>query len=208
MLTASSFGYKWGKIMISGDFVLERLTEDKIQVAKELCDRHVGDGLYSVQDLRNSMGDESHYFYLVKDGPSYAGYFYCRRIIADSLSCLPGLSYQQISPLCGPEEEIGVFISIGIESDYKGSGLSDSLISHFREYFRKEFGISLILVSAWNKAGYVPAEKLLLRCGFKYLCDLLAPWENNTELKCPYCKKERCICNAVVYYSEVCHDEE
>lgn len=99
-----------------------------------------------------------------------------------------------------------MFISIGIDSAYRGSGLSDSLIFHFREYFEKIHSISLILVSAWSKDGYVPAEKLLLRCGFKYLCDLLAPWENNKELKCPYCKKERCICNAVVYYSEVRHE--
>lgn len=75
--------------MIFGDFILERLTEDNIQVAKELCDKHVGAGMYGVQDLRHSMRDRSHYFYLVKNDTAYIGYFYCRRIIADSLSCLP-----------------------------------------------------------------------------------------------------------------------
>ena len=132
--------------MLFDDFILERLSEDNIQVAKELCDRHVGIGMYNILYLRRIIADRSHNFYLVKKGTAYIGYFYCRRIIAGSLSCLPGLNYEQISSLCDRQEEIGVFISIGIDSKYRASGLSDKLIFHFRECFEKECNISLIQI--------------------------------------------------------------
>lgn len=194
--------------MILGDFTLERLSEANIQTVKELCDNYVGVGMYNIPYLRRIITDKSHTFCLVKKGAVYIGYFYCQRIIAGSVSCLPGFTYEQISLLCGPQEEIGVCRSIGIERKYRGSGISDALLIHFQEYFVKKRNISLILVPAWSKGGYVPAKKLLLRHGFKYLCDLITPWADNRELQCPYCKKERCICNAVVYYSGVSHEKK
>jgi len=187
--------------MVFKDFILERLSEANIEIAKALCDNYVGMGMYNTPYLRRIIPDKRHSFYLVKKGPAYIGYFYCQRIIAGSVSCLPGLDYEQISSLCGRQEQIGVCRSIGIKSKYRGSGLSDALLLHFQDYFVKKYNISLILVPAWSQGGYVPAKELLLRRGFKYLGDLTTPWADNKELQCPYCKKERCVCNAVVYYS-------
>lgn len=194
--------------MVFGDFKLVKLSKANMLAAKELCDRYVGVGMYNMFYLDRILRDKSHYFFLVKKGFEYAGYFYCQRIIADSLSCLSGLNYRQVSSLCGPLDEVGVLRSIGIESKYRGLGLSDALIQYFEDYFMKKCNISLILVPAWSKDGYVPAKKLLERCEFKYLCDLITPWENHKELMCPYCKKEHCICNAVVYYRKVGHEKD
>lgn len=189
------------------EFRLERLSESNLSTALEMCDRFVSPGLYTLLSLTAIAADPRHDFYLVKDGQAYLGYFYTQRLKAVEISGVPGFHYGLIASLCGPEEEIGLFRSTGLEEDCRGMGLSDALMRHFQTRY-EAYGLSLILVPAWRQGSFVPAEKLLLRNGFRYFCDLIRPWANSPELQCSYCGQERCICDAVVYYSKISHEED
>lgn len=184
------------------DAKLERLSERNIDTARDMCDRFVGPGLYSLESLTGIVGDPRHDFFLVKESDAYRGYFYAQRLKALEIAQVPGYSYDLIASLCGPEEEIGLFRSTGLEPDCRGRGLSDALMAHFQEAYQG-YGLSLILVAAWKQGAVVPAEKLLLRSGFHHFCDLTRPWADLPDLRCTYCGQERCICDAVVYYRKI-----
>lgn len=182
------------------DTSLERLSESNLITALDMCDRFVSPGLYTPESLAATAAESMHDFYLVKEGDAYLGYFYAQRIKAINIASVPGFRYELIAALCGPEEEIGLFRSTGLEPSCRGTGLSDDLMKLFQTRYQ-EYGVSLILVPAWRQGSFVPAEKLLLRSGFHYFCDLIRPWADSPELQCTYCGQERCICDAVVYYS-------
>ena len=167
------------------DTSLERLSESNLITALDMCDRFVSPGLYTPESLAATAAESMHDFYLVK---------------AINIASVPGFRYELIAALCGPEEEIGLFRSTGLEPSCRGTGLSDDLMKLFQTRYQ-EYGVSLILVPAWRQGSFVPAEKLLLRSGFHYFCDLIRPWADSPELQCTYCGQERCICDAVVYYS-------
>ena len=181
---------------------LERLSESNLMTALEMCDKFVSPGLYTRLSLSEIAADPRQDFFLVRQGRAYLGYFYTQRLKAIEIASVPGFRYDLIASLCGPEEEIGLFRSTGLEEACRGTGLSDALMKHFQSRF-EEYGLSLLLVPAWRQGSFVPAEQLLLRNGFHYFCDLIRPWADAAELKCSYCGQERCICDAVVYYKNI-----
>ena len=181
---------------------LEALSEQNMSKALDMCDRFVSPGLYTLQMLEAIAGDPGHDFYLVREGDAYLGYFYAQRLKARDIGQVPGFHYDLIAPLCHPEEEIGLFRSTGLEPPCRGGGLSDALVRHFQSSYQEDHGLSLILVAAWRQGTFVPAEKLLLRSGFHYYCDLIRPWADSLDLNCSYCRQASCVCDAVVYYKK------
>ncbi len=179
---------------------LEALSEQNMIKARDMCDRFVSPGLYTLQTLEAIAGDPRHDFYLVREGDAYLGYFYAQRLKARDIDQVPGFHYDLIADLCQPEEEIGLFRSTGLEPQCRGGGLSDALVRHFQTSYQEAYGLPLILVAAWRQGTFVPAEKLLLRNGFTYFCDLIRPWADSPDLNCSYCRQESCICDAVVFY--------
>lgn len=182
------------------DKSLEKLQEKNLIQARDMCDRFVSPGLYSLESLGDIASDPLHDFYLVRGPEGYLGYFYAQRLKALDIASVPGFSYGKIASLCPPEEAIGLFRSTGLEEAWRHTGLSDDLMDHFQSLYREAYGISLIIVAAWKQGAFVPAEKLLLRSGFQYFGDLSKPWFDQTGLQCFYCQKNRCICDAAVYY--------
>lgn len=188
--------------MLEG-FELELLSTKTLETAAALCDSHVGEGLYPVSSLRTIVGDSRHNFSFVKKENIIAGYFYSNVTKAADVHCLPGLDYGKIASLCKPDDNIAIYKSLGIEPEFRGIGLSDALLLHFKEEYARRFNIALILAPCWKQGSYVPVEKLVLRRGFRFLCELTAPWADSPTLQCPYCGQQPCVCDAVVYYLEV-----
>lgn len=184
-------------------FELELLSTKTLETAAALCDRHVGKGLYPVSALRTIVADSRHNFYFVKKENIIAGYFYTSVTVAADVHCLPGLDYDKIASLCKPDDNVAIYKSLGIEPAFRGSGLSDALLLYFKEEYIRRFNIKLILAPSWKQGSYVPAENLALRQGFRFFCELTAPWADSPTLQCPYCRQQPCICDAVVYYLEV-----
>lgn len=172
-----------------------------------LCDRHVGEGLYSESFLRTLLTDPQKNFSLVKKENVIAGYFYSCVTTAAEVHGLSGLNYETIASLCKPDDNVATYKSLGLEPAFRGAGLSDTLLLHFKEEYIRRFNISLILAPCWKQGSFIPAEELVLRQGFRYLCELAAPWADCSTLQCPYCRQQPCICDAVVYYFKV-RDEE
>lgn len=181
---------------IPNDLTLSPLSSENSTTAKALCDRFVGAGLYSEEQLNAAITELDHFFTLVYSGDTAVGYFYC--YITDTQGALDELSAPQVAEVCNGKNRIGICRSIGIAPEYRSSGLAEALLSHFSQLLFEK-GSELILIPAWKKGSFIPAQRLIDRCGGRYLCDLDKPWQKLTTLKCSYCNTERCSCDAVVY---------
>lgn len=178
-------------------FRVEVLTEETAEEGRRLCDKHVGVGLYEPSFFKTLPRLENHRFVLVAHGDRYIGYFYCRLI--QTLSEMPDLENAAVRSMIPQGEPIGVCRSIGIDVEYRGSGLSDILLRFFSEYlFTQNCGI--VLVPAWKKKEKIPARRHLEASGFHHLCNLREPWKENARLRCPFCRNTPCICDAAIYY--------
>lgn len=187
--------------MTIDDRHLKRLTDDDIATARRLCDEHVGAGLYTDDFLRSILDDPEHYFYLLVSDGAVIGYIYYRIMAAAGIVRMPGFELDIIRDLCRPDDPIAVFTSIGLNEAHRGTGLTDALLAYLKTRMIESHRVTLILAPAWKKGGLIPAQSLMLRNGYQAYCDLIRPWASIESLVCPYCRQERCQCNAVVYYT-------
>lgn len=178
-------------------FSLEVLSEKNRKEARQLCDKHVGEGLYEDSFFKHLPSQTGHQFYLLSHGETYIGYFYC--LWMSSIGEMPDLDVSPVRTILPPGRRVGVCRSIGIDRDYRGLGFSDLLLNYFSNSLFEE-GCALVLVPAWKKATYIPAKRHLEACGFRHLCDLQTPWQTHENLRCPFCQSKPCVCDAVLYY--------
>ena len=180
------------------EYELVELKDEDIPLAQSLCDRHVGEGLYDRVDFENIISDAGRFFYFIKVEDAIAGYFYCMYYEYYSDELLKELRLEQISDKIRNMGTVGICKSIGLNEEVRGKGISDSLLNYFTGLLFEK-GCDEVLIPAWKQGDYVPAGKHLARCGFENIALLKHPWIEEKGLKCPYCNKGRCVCDAYVF---------
>ncbi|NJP41727.1 hypothetical protein HCH52_11840 [Oscillospiraceae bacterium HV4-5-C5C] len=181
------------------DLVLEPLSPANITVARALSDQFVGQGMYTADQLARLATDPEQEFVLLLLSGAYIGYFYAQQLPAAQLDRWPGPDYREVADLCEPAETIVVYRSMGLRPEARGSGLSDRVLARYNKLYQEERRIRLTLGFAWKQGNHVPARRLLLRSGFRYVRDLTAPWAGISTLHCPCCGSTPCRCDAQLY---------
>ncbi|MBB2184562.1 hypothetical protein H0486_16915 [Lachnospiraceae bacterium MD1] len=181
-------------------FTAKKLEISEVVIAKELCDKHIGKGMYPEEFLYDIIYKNNHFFYLVYKEDKAIGFFYCVVLLPYDLAELPGFGEAFMYHDCSENDIIGVCRSIGIDEAYRGMHLTDELLQYFTSYLFNEAGVSVIFIPAWVKGSYIPAKRLLEDNNYQFLCYLEKPWYQSDLLECPYCRTRRCICDAVIYY--------
>lgn len=183
-------------------YELERLSEGNLDIALRLTERFVGKGLYSREYLQKIIGDKESFFFLLTDksngGERALGYFFCFTCLSEDVEKKTEI-YIDTWRALPKGMKIGVCKSIGIDEGIRRSGVSDKLLQYFTDILLSE-GVKKIFVPSWVKGDYIPAKKLLERCGYTYLCKVSRPWYTNRLLECPFCKSSHCVCDAVIYF--------
>ncbi|MEG1981628.1 MAG: hypothetical protein RR073_03890 [Clostridia bacterium] len=181
-------------------YKFEKLDINNIEIAKKLCDRYVGEDLYEISFLKSIIDKPEELFYLIFKEEKTVGYFYCYYVNKDDLYEKEKTIFNEsVKELIKSHTKIGIFRSIGIDEVERKHSLSDYAVALF-EGKLKNIGCSIILAPCWKKDDYIPAKKLLTRQNYKYRCDILKPWKDNTTLKCPFCHKIHCECDASMFY--------
>ncbi len=188
------------RIHIFNNIYIKKMETKDILTAKLLCDRHVGKGLYSEEFFHDILLLENHFFYIVYDKDKVIGFFYYLVITPGNPIDIPGLDILAFREVPDKNGVLGICRSIGIEESYRGNKLSDVLLQYFTSVLFESYHVQVIFIPAWVKGSYIPARRLLEDNNYSFLCNLYKPWINNTQLQCPYCKKKRCICDAVIYH--------
>jgi hypothetical protein len=179
----------------------EELTEANLDVAKGLCDRCVGENLYTKDQLASIIKQPTHYFYLlVTPERNAVGYIYFFLTDLDTMVSLSKVPREHLTALVQEKNPIiGNLQSIGIVEEYQHRQLSTELIRFSLEYLQTDSAVDIAFGVSWKIDGYVPMEKTLRSLDFLYLMDTHRVWYDNQNLICPYCKG-RCECDAAVYY--------
>ncbi len=182
---------------------LRRLTDQDVIKAAQICDRCVGENLYTKDYLASIVHDPRHLFYLLfskEDTP--VGYIYSIMMDQEELARFSKLDAAQLRRLCnGSDIKIGNLRSIGLDEPFRRTGLSVELV-RFSLACLASLGAHLVVVLCWKVDKFVPLRKTLELCGMKYLTDAHRVWYDIADLVCPYCSG-RCVCDAEVYYKRL-----
>lgn len=191
----------------AGSFIIEQLSpesaelESKIGQALAICDRHLGEGLYSSERIKNIINAKHNYFFTVSSGHKIIGIFCCYTArfsgAARELECK--------GRYLDNNEITGVCRSIAVENEYRSSGISEYLLNMACDKLFNEENAKLIVIPAWVRkdTGYVPARKHLEACGFAPAETILHPWKKYSALKCAACNKRPCECDCELYIKKV-----
>ena len=162
--------------------------ERKIEQALAICDRHLGEGLYSFERIKNIINAKHNYFLIV-----FCCYTARFSGAARELECKG--RYLDDNGIAG------VCRSIAVENEYRSSGISEYLLNMSCDLLFGEENAKLIAVPAWVRkdTGSVPAGRLLETCGFEPAETILHPWRKYGAVKCTACNKNPCECDCKLY---------
>ncbi|MCD8331775.1 MAG: hypothetical protein LUB63_04490, partial [Oscillospiraceae bacterium] len=176
--------------------------QDVAETAR-ICDRCVGENLYSKEYLATIVHDPEHFFYLLfSKGNTPVGYMYFIMMDRGELARISKLDGVQLDRLCGESDvSIGNLRSIGLDEPYRSKELSAQLI-RFSLAQLASLGARLAVGLCWKAGQSVPMRKTMEVCGMQYLTDAHRVWYDIDGLVCPYCGG-RCECDAEVYYKRL-----
>lgn len=184
-------------------FLIEKLSpesadlESKMAQALSICDKHLGEGLYSLETIEKIIRTKHNYFFIISLGHDIIGIFCCYTIrfshAAQELECK--------GKYLEDNEFVGICRSIAIENAYRASGISEYLLNMASDILFKNENARLIAVPAWVRrdTGTIPAKRLLEGCGFAPAELILHPWKKYGSVICDACNKNPCECNCELY---------
>lgn len=181
-------------------FCFQPLKKEEIDEARLLCDRCVGENLYSREEIAATIGAFDRFFYLLKNEEGETvGYIYYYLTDEDYIANYAKLDVELFRAVySNPNKKVGKIQSVGLKAEYRGVGLAPQMIRFVLNELKK-LCIDISFIVCWKPGGNVPLGKTLAECHFNYLTEAKKVWYDDTELICPYCKG-RCLCDAEVYY--------
>ncbi len=168
---------------------------EKIYCVLEICDKLLGEGLYTEERIRWICRQKHHYFYVMMKDADVIGIFYC---YGDQLGRTSFYGKVEADALKA-DTRIGVGQSIAIEEKDRHKGLSEWMLNYCTGMLFEEESVDAILIPAWMKNGKAPANRHLERCGYELLQILRKPWASCETLKCHVCRTIPCSCDGAVY---------
>ena len=183
-------------------YFLRLLTMDDLDATISLCNKCVGENLYSEKELKRAIEDPEHFFYLLMtEEQEIAGYIYYYVTDLQSVADYTKLDIKLYHNLKqGKTEKVCKIQSVAIGELYRGSDLSVDLIDFALKRIKDiQIQVEIVFGVCWKMGDYVPMKKTLCQCGFNFFSEAKRIWYDDTKLICPYCKG-RCRCDAEVYY--------
>ena len=169
--------------------------EELMRRAVSICDRALGDGLYTKERLGALCREENHYFHCVMKGSHMTGIFYC---FAEPFCETELYGRVEVSGLPA-DGKVGIAQSIALEDGARGCGVSEWLLNHGTKLLFEDEMAEAVLVPAWMKAGKIPADGHLKKCGYALLQVVKRLWASHENLRCSVCGTVPCSCDGAIY---------
>ena len=177
---------------------------------KRLTDEYLAEDYYSVELLDACIRGERNLFYVVTDaerGGEVISYFYA--FLAGLDEALRILHVKEKPALLAQydgDAPMGVYKLSSTEKAYQRNGLCTSFVRVLEPVLR-ERGAKMILATAMRSPEKnVPMRRIFHDHNFSPIAEIYRPW-NDLTLYCPYCGRNRCICDAVFYMKNL-EDED
>ena len=171
---------------------------------KRMCDRYIGMDYYTSEYLRRAYGEPDHYFTVYTDESDIPVAFLYMFItsFSEAGSILRSSVRLPVREAVPGDQRVGIFKTTCTEEPYRGKGILSELMSYCEDIFR-DIGVGIIFLNALKlPSGKIPSVNGLYKHKFMKLTDISHPWSDIASY-CPYCKKQHCVCDAVLYYKEI-----
>lgn len=187
--------------MFAEELTLTSLTQELLEQTIKLCDKCVGENLYTLSEFAEVMESrDKKIFLLVTPKGKVAAYIYFK--LAD-ITEAEGLSRQSLQDfnekVFKKNSVFGILQSIGVCEEYRNYGLSERLSEIYMKWLLENTDADIAFGVFWKPNGKAPMESVLKKFGFSYLTDSKNLWYDNENLVCPVCNG-RCRCDAAIYY--------
>lgn len=188
-------------------FFLEAAKAEELQEIVQMCDRCVGENLYSENEIRKAIEDDDSYIYLLKEEKEgLCGYVYFQKTGLDELAAFLKTEKTLFQQAIGCENASFInFRSIGIDGKMRNNGLSEKLFGFSVDYSEKYLKADYMFGAFWKQDKTVPMLSNLQKYGFSYFSTIEKMWYDKPGLICPVCGG-RCICSAEIYFKKLKED--
>lgn len=171
-----------------------------LAAVKHMTDEYIGKDFYTMPDLERILECENEHLYIYPDGKGKAvAYLYFLEMdfgdaieflhIPDGMLNLPRRA------------RVGIYKTACTEEEWRRKGVLTLFLNRMEQVLAGN-ALQYILFTALQKPDKtVPVHKVVTRVGFFPVGTLKQPWVH-THAYCPYCQKEYCVCDAVVYLKE------
>jgi len=181
-------------------YFLRPLEYSDIDYAVSLCDKYVGENMYSKEYLADVVNSSDKFFYMLTTTENkIIGYifFYLTDKNSNSESETLYRELTQHNKMMNISI-IGKLQSIGIDDEFRGNEIALNMMK-FAVHILQSAGAEILLGVCWKINKTVPMKKIMDELEFLHLCDIENFWFDNESLNCPHCGG-RCRCEASVYY--------
>ena len=179
---------------------------------KRLTDEYLAEDYYSVELLDACIRGDRNLFYVVTDadrGGEVISYFYAFLAgLDEALAAMHVKERPEALAEYDGDTLVGVYKLSSTEKAYQRNGLCTSFVRVLEPVLR-ERGAKMILATAMRSPApeqRVPMRKIFHDHDFSPIAEIIRPW-NDLTLYCPYCGRNRCICDAVFYMKNL-EDED
>ena len=172
---------------------------------KRLIDETISRDYYSVEELEGMLRGEDDLLFVAADKDredAVAAYFYAFLAPLDeALRILHVKEKPQALEKYAPDARVGVYKTSSTDPAYRKHGVFSAFMSDLQPVLRAR-GAELLMNTALKPYGReIPIRRILRDTGFVPVLTMYRPWAE-TDGYCPYCKQERCICDAELYIRE------
>ncbi len=187
-----------------------REAEDRdLPQVKRLIDDFISRDFYSIEELENMVHGEDDLLYVVVDADDddkVVSYFYAfLSTLDDALRILHVPERPEMLKNYAGDMRVGVYKTTTTDPAYRNRGLFSTFMADLQPVLREK-GAKMIINTALRPFGReIPILNVLRKTGFIPVEEVHSPWAH-TKGYCPYCKKDYCICDAVLFINEF--DEE
>ncbi|MDD3338825.1 MAG: hypothetical protein PHS82_08230 [Lachnospiraceae bacterium] len=183
--------------------IREAREQDVIKI-KQLTDENISVNFYTLSFLRTIIDDPKQYLLVYeneeKEIVAYL-YMFCASL-QEALTILHIPVELLVSNGVLPETKIVVFKTTCTHKKYRSRGILTSLIDYAQKKVLQIDLHSILLTALQIPSEKIPAHTVLIQADFVPVGRVKHPWRN-IEAYCPYCGKDHCICDAVVYRKEL-----
>ena len=178
---------------------------------KRLLDDNISRDFYSIEDLESMICGEDDLLCVVTDedrNGKVVSFFYAfLSTLDEALRILHVKEKPEALRKYTGDERIGIYKTTSTDPDYRKRGLFSAFMADLQPVLR-ERGAQVIIATALRPYGREePTRNVLMKTGFVPVSELYRPWAK-TEGYCPYCRQDRCICDAVLYIREFDREED
>lgn len=181
-------------------FSIRLLEYGDIPQVLDMTDVYLGEHMYSASGMEAIINSDKDFFYVIEDDQGIVGIFCFQVLIARDIVTVHGFAPDVLEGHCDPGDKIAIYRGFVLLERARGKNLASRISAQFmRQMFEQEH-ITLLIAAAWIKGDEIPAKHLLERNGMKAGARMPRAWYSCTQMYCPYCKQQPCICDALFFH--------